>query len=189
MRNKIIRIAWLALAALSCLCFAGFERACAQNQVSGIGRVGGPLITELGLRPFAYVQNGQFAGFGLLVPDGPILLPDGTVDAAGAVYADVYALARKDDVIDARYDQSGRLLVRWQGEPSTVNRVGFALLDANRRVLQQKIIGRLPVQARFEPRRRANYLWVAVENLDGTTNTTLFALHPPTVRRSRPKAP
>jgi hypothetical protein len=66
---------------------------------------------------------------------------------------------------------SNQLLVQWTGNTSNVKTVYLGVLDANGRVLAQRAVTQLPVQANLTLTASARYYGVQVVYSDGTTNT------------------
>ena len=83
---------------------------------------------------------------------------------------------RTNEAIDAALQSDGRLLIRWSGDPNTVDRIRFALLDSKRRVLSEKTITRLPAEAKLRPTNKTDAYRVVVEYLDGTTTSVVSPL-------------
>lgn len=75
--------------------------------------------------------------------------------------------------IEATMEPHGQVLLKWEGDPSVVNRIGFALLDRSGNVLRQKILSAGAPQTRFSLTSKTRFYQVVVEYLNGaTTNVT-----------------
>lgn len=179
------------------------------NPQGTLQRLGGPFIYSPGNRPMTIFSGGQF-GYGFYdpmafnpqpqAPVGYYLLPvdpnllytgtfanmppgnDGDQSAGVARATGVYPIARTNDLIDAEYENGGKLRIQWQGETTAARAVHFALLDRNRTVLKQISIDELPAETRFDPNAKAAYVRTIVVYVNGTTNTTVFPLQPPAPR-------
>jgi len=78
--------------------------------------------------------------------------------------------------VDARIQSDGTLLIRWTGDPSTVRKVTFALLDANRREIASKTSTRLPIEARFKLTNKTDFYRVDVVYSDGAISSATKAI-------------
>src|SRR2546427_10165749 len=54
--------------------------------------------------------------------------------------APVAVLPQTGSSIEATMEPHGQVLIKWEGDPTVVNRMGFALLDNSGNVLKQKIL-------------------------------------------------
>ena len=78
--------------------------------------------------------------------------------------------------IDARLDYQGDVLLRWQGDPSVVNKLTFSILDSKKKMIKEKVITKLPAEARFNMTNKSAYYSVVVEYLNGTKSTVTSLL-------------
>lgn len=80
------------------------------------------------------------------------------------------ALPRSSDAIQVSKDRN-RVSFAWQGDPDSVRRITFTLLDRAKQPLRQQVITKLPAEARLTRNSRTMYYRVTVEYINGTTNT------------------
>src|ERR1051325_974135 len=99
------------------------------------------------------------------VPDQPV------VPVAPAA-----VLPQTGSSIEATMEPHGQVLLKWQGDPTTVNRIGFALLDRSGNVIKQKILTTGAPQTRFALTNKSRYYRVVVEYMTGATNTVTSLL-------------
>lgn len=123
---------------------------------------GGPFVLMGNGFNQAYYLDGRGA---IPVVDPSLLLANPAANSAPA------SIPRTSDSIEARIEKSGKLLIRWQGEPRAVSRITVALLDQDRKVIKEQTITRLPAEARFTLTNKTSYYRVVIEYIDGTTNT------------------
>ena len=135
----------------------------------------------------AQVPAGYFAArpansYGPFVPllpyRGMQFVPFQEVQAAEeAAYVPPQAvLPQTSSSIEAKMEPHGQVLLRWQGEPSVVNKLTFSLLDRNKKMIKEKVITKLPAEAKFEMTNKTAYYSVVVEYLNGTKQTVTSLL-------------
>ena len=127
--------------------------------------------------PNAAVPAGDNAGYNnTQTPNGaPIPAPNGTVPRR-AVTQTARFLPRTTDTIEARRMTGKRFQITWNGENSAVNKITFAMLDANKRAIQTRTVLQPPGECTFPISTRAAYYQVVVEYVNGTTNTVTSPL-------------
>ena len=74
-------------------------------------------------------------------------------------------------LVTAQRTSTNELTVKWSGDPSNVQRIYFATLDANGQVIEQKAVTQLPVQANLNLNNGATQLGVQIVYANGTSNT------------------
>lgn len=85
-------------------------------------------------------------------------------------------IPRTSDVIEARLEKDGKVWIGWQGEPRAVNRITFALLDKNRKIVKEQTIYRPPAETRLARTKQAAFYAVCVEYINGTSTTVVCPL-------------
>ena len=85
-------------------------------------------------------------------------------------------LPQTSSSIEARMEPHGQVLLRWQGEPSVVNKLTFSILDHSKKMIKQKVITRLPAEAKFEMTNKTAFYSVVVEYMNGTKQTVTSLL-------------
>src|SRR5258708_14910205 len=78
--------------------------------------------------------------------------------------------------IEAKMEPHGEVLLRWQGEPSVVNKLTFSILDSKKKMIKEKVITKLPAEARFNMTNKTAYYSVVVEYVNGTKSTVTSLL-------------
>lgn len=94
----------------------------------------------------------------------------------GGTWFGVNDIPRTSDTIEASLESDNQIHIRWQGEPRAVARIRFALLDKNRKVIQQQTITSPPAEARLRSTKETAYYQVVVEYINGTTTTVVSPL-------------
>ncbi len=84
--------------------------------------------------------------------------------------------ARASRYVDALIEKDGRLLLKWTGDPSTVRKVTFALLDKNRKVIASHTVTRLPIETRFTLTSKTDFYRVEVVYNDGAISSVTKAI-------------
>ncbi|GEM_PF-1938013 len=84
-------------------------------------------------------------------------------------------LPRASDSIQVSKDRN-RISFAWQGNSDSVRRITFTLLDRAKQPLRQQVITKLPAEAYLTRNSRTAYYRVAVEYINGTTNTIVAPL-------------
>ena len=85
-------------------------------------------------------------------------------------------LPQTSGAIEADIDKEGRAHIRWQGEPAAVAHIVFALLDAEKKVIIEQKVERLPAEARFPLTNKSAHYRVTVHYLNGTKTTVTSLL-------------
>ncbi len=98
-----------------------------------------------------------------------------TPDIEQAAY-NATQIPRRSDTIAGSIDKDGKLFVTWKGEPTLVDRVRFAVLDKDKKVISEQVITKLPVQARFTLTNKTAYYRTKVEYVNGTTTNVVSPL-------------
>ena len=144
---------------------------------------------------------------------GPVFVPSGArgwgiyspYAVAGATGANLYGgnaynvpysyydIPRTSEQIVARQQSDGQLWIGWQGDPSLVTAITFALLDQAGAPVQAHTVLDLPAEAHFDPGKRAVAYAVHVEYVNGTTTTVVSPLPPkkkaPAGKNATPQPP
>ena len=89
-----------------------------------------------------------------------------------------YDIPRTSEQIEARQQNDGQIWLGWQGDPSLVTAITFALLDQAGAPVQAHTVLSLPAEALFKPGKQAVSYAVHVEYLNGTTTTVVSPLPP-----------
>jgi len=147
----------------------------------GAGMASFGYFTPYVASPFGYASYSGGAPQFYQVPVEPEFVPDFVPAAQVPVYVPTNDLnaavpTRASRNIDARILSDGTLLVRWTGDPSTVRKVTFALLDANRREIVTKTSTRLPIEARFSLTNKTDFYRVDVVYSDGAISSATKAI-------------
>jgi hypothetical protein len=106
-------------------------------------------------------------GSGFWVP--PYYEPMYTIPQPAVIQPQI--LPQTTSSIEAGIDKEGMAHIKWQGEAGAVERIVFSLLDAEKKVIVEQKVDRLPTEARFPLTNKSAYYRVTVHYLNGTTNT------------------